>query len=249
MITNEGDAMIIDISSKGKVIKMVSVVIPAFNEEEAVMATIEEVHQSLKGIVHEIVIVDDGSADSTGDLAAKAGAKVKRHPHNLGYGASLKTGIAAAKYDTIVLTDADGTYPSAEIPVLLQEYQKGFDMVVGARTGQRNLDSIFKSPLRRILKYLVEYTTGRKIPDVNSGLRVFSKRSILPYMGHLCDTFSFTTSLTLAYMMTGRFVSHVPIPYHARIGTTKVRLFRDMFRTLNILFKLYYTIIRSKYLY
>jgi len=104
--------------------------------------------------------------------------------------------------------------------------------VVGARSGKHYRESAFKSPLRKFLKYLVEFTAGRSIPDINSGLRVFSRSAIMPYFPHLCDTFSFTTSVTLAYMMTGRTVTYLPIPYHQRIGESKVRLFRDSLRTL-----------------
>jgi hypothetical protein len=113
---------------------------------------------------------------------------------------------------------------------------------VGARTGPHYRESLVKSPLRRILKWLVEFTVGRPIPDVNSGLRVFSRQDVAPYLGTLCNTFSFTTSLTLAYMMTGRFVTYLPIPYRARVGSTKVRLFRDGLRTLQYIVQaiLYY---------
>jgi hypothetical protein len=88
----------------------------------------------------------------------------------------------------------------------------------------------------------VEFTTGRRIPDVNSGLRVFSRREALPLLDNLCDTFSFTTSLTLAYLMTARFVGYLPIAYHTRVGTTKVRLLRDSLRTLQFIVQaiLYY---------
>jgi glycosyltransferase involved in cell wall biosynthesis len=157
---------------------------------------------------------------------------VVQRPHNLGYGSAIKAGILHASNDTIAIIDADLTYPVDAIPVLLTEFGKGFDMVVGARTGEHYRESALKAPLRSLLKLLVEYTAERDVPDVNSGLRIFSKRSIEPYLSHLCDTFSFTTSLTLAYMMTGRFVKYVPIAYHERVGQTKVRLFKDALRTL-----------------
>jgi glycosyltransferase involved in cell wall biosynthesis len=157
---------------------------------------------------------------------------VVRHPHNLGYGRSIKDGIAAAANDTLVIADADGTYPLDRIPSMLEEYRKGFDMVVGARHGRHYRDSLLKFPLRLFLKWLVEFATGRDVPDVNSGLRVFSKATVQPSLRLLSDSFSFTTSLTLCYMMTGRFVAYVPIPYHPRVGTSKVRLVRDSLRTL-----------------
>ncbi len=213
----------------------VSVVVPAYNEENGIELTvhsIQNVFQRAGFGNYEVVVVDDGSSDRTGQFAHRAGARVVTHPHNVGYGRSLKDGITAARHDTIVITDADGTYPVERIPDLLQQYVRGFDMAVGQRTGQHYKESIIKAPLRSILKYLVEFTAGRRIPDINSGLRVFRRETVMPYFQHLCDTFSFTTSLTLAYMMTGRFVTYLPMDYHSRIGKTKVRLFRESLRTL-----------------
>ncbi len=221
---------------------MISVVIPAYNEGPAIAQSIRGVREALGETGAEVVVVDDGSRDDTAEQARAAGARVIRHPHNLGYGAALKTGIAAAEHDTIVITDADGTYPVDEIPALLEEYRRGYHMVVGARTGRHYYESFLKSPLRLMLKWLVEFTVGRTIPDVNSGLRVFSKRDVMPYFSTLCNTFSFTTSVTLAYMMTSKFVAYRPIPYHPRVGSTKVRLFRDSLRTLQYIVEaiLYY---------
>lgn len=213
----------------------VSIVIPAYDEENGIELTVRSIHEVFDHIGfknYEIVVVDDGSSDRTAQRAREAGARVVTHPHNVGYGRSLKDGIAASRYDTVVITDADGTYPVEQIPALLQQYARGFDMVVGQRTGGYYRESAIKAPLRSILKLLVEYTAGRRIPDINSGLRVFRRETVMPYFQHLCDTFSFTTSLTLAYMMTGRFVTYLPMEYHSRIGKTKVRLFRESLRTL-----------------
>lgn len=213
---------------------MISIVIPAYNEAEVIERSISELRDSLTkhGLTAEIVVVDDGSADGTGELAKKAGATTIRNPHNVGYGLALKAGIRVAANDTIVIIDADLTYPVEAIPVLLAEYRKGFDMVVGARTGHHYEGGALKGPLRKLLQFLVEFTAGREVPDANSGLRIFSKKVISSYLQHLCDTFSFTTSLTLAYMMTGRFVQYVPITYHVRLGKSKVRLFKDSLRTM-----------------
>lgn len=228
---------------------MISIIIPAYNEQDAIVETVKSARRVLTddGIEPcEILVVDDGSSDETANLAREAGAEVIKHPHNIGYGRSLKDGIRNAKFDTVVITDADGTYPLDEIPSLLKEYKNGFNMVVGARTGKHYRESWFKAPLRMILKWLVEFTAGRKIPDINSGLRVFSKKEAIPYLNHLCDTFSFTTSITLAYMMTGKYVSYIPIPYSKRVGQSKVRLFRDSLRTLQYIVQsiLYYNPIK-----
>lgn len=217
---------------------MISVIIPAYNEESVINSTISglrKIFSEIKADDAEIILVDDGSTDKTFEISEAAGAVTIRHPHNIGYGRSLKDGITTAKHDTIVITDADGTYPLEMIPVLLNEYKKGFNMVVGARQGENYDESFKKKILRLILKKLVEFTAGRKIPDINSGLRIFSRKEVLPYFSKLCDTFSFTTSLTLAYMMNGKFVSYIPISYHKREGKTKVRLFRDSMRTLQFI--------------
>lgn len=214
---------------------MISIVIPALNEEAAIASTVLELKTVLENAQltpYDIVVVDDGSSDATARLAQGAGARVVSHPHNVGYGKSLKDGIIAARFDMIVITDADGTYPIHDIPRLVAEYRRGFDMVVGARKGKHYKESIIKTPLRWILKSIVEFTATRKIPDINSGLRVFSRGTVIPYFNHLCDTFSFTTSMTLAYMMNSRFVHYIPIEYFERSGRTKVKLFRDSLRTM-----------------
>ena len=214
---------------------MISVVIPALNEQDEIGKTVTRVREVLSGSgagAYEVVVVDDGSHDETRARAESAGARVLRHPHNVGYGRSLKDGIAAARYDTIIINDADGTYPCEAIPALLARYNEGFDMVVGARSGKHYRESLIKMPLRRVLRFIVEFTAGRSIPDINSGLRVFRRSTALGYFDHLCDTFSFTTSMTLAYMMTGKFVAYVPIDYSKRVGKSKVRLLRDSMKTL-----------------
>jgi polyisoprenyl-phosphate glycosyltransferase len=214
---------------------MLSVVIPAFDEEDAIGQTVRAVRETLAAsdiAPFEIIVVDDGSADRTRDLAAAEGARVIRHLHNLGYGRSLKDGIDAAQYDAVAITDADGTYPIQDIPRLFAIYGEGYHMVVGSRTGKHFRQSVIKSPLRWVLQHLVEYTASRNIPDINSGLRIFSRLHATIYFERLCDTFSFTTSLTLAFMMNGLFVVYVPIEYYKRIGRTKVRLLSDSLRTL-----------------
>jgi glycosyltransferase involved in cell wall biosynthesis len=214
---------------------MISVIIPALNERNAIVETINRVNAVLAGAQltpFEIVVVDDGSSDDTGQLAEQAGARVLRHPHNIGYGRSLKDGILAATYDTIVISDADGSYPLEAIPSLVERFNQGFDMVVGARTGPNYRESMLKSPLRAVLKMIVEFTANREIPDINSGLRVFRKQVAAGYFDHVSNLFSFTTSLTLAYMMNSKFVDYINIGYNERIGRSKVHLFRDSLRTL-----------------
>ena len=169
---------------------MISVIIPAYNEENAIENTVRNAFLALNQSEFqpaEVIVVDDGSTDNTSKEAEKAGAKVMQHPHNIGYGRSLKDGIRAATYDTIVILDGDGTYPVEEIPNIVRRYHSGFDMVVGERRGKHYHESLLKKGLRLILQALVEFTSGRKIPDINSGLRVFSKATVVPYFSRLCE--------------------------------------------------------------
>jgi len=214
---------------------MISVVIPAFNEEGAIGNTINEVIKVFKDAnitPYEVVIVNDGSTDNTAAEALASGATVISNPHNMGYGYSLKRGITIAKYDTIAITDADMTYPFEYIPEFIKEKERGVDLVIGERTGKHYRESFFKAILRRILKFFVEFTADRRINDINSGLRVFSRITVMEYFDRLCDTFSFSTSQTLAYMMNSKFVTYIPIPYNKRKGKSKVKLFKDSVRTL-----------------
>jgi glycosyltransferase involved in cell wall biosynthesis len=224
---------------------MISVILPALNEAGAVAKVIDAFHRTLQssGVRdYEIIVVDDGSADGTGRVAAEAGAIVVRHPHNVGYGHSIKDGVRRAKYDTIVLSDADGTYPIDHLPELLAQYKEGFDLVIGQRMNTDDYDPLQKRVLRRIFRRFAQVIAGRRVPDVNSGLRVFDKALVTEHFPILSDAFSFTTSQTLSYMLGGRFVSFVAVPYHWREGQSKVRLLKDSFRTLQFVVRtvLYY---------
>ena len=213
---------------------MISVVIPAFNEEGSIENTIKELHDVLKKMKFsrfEIILVDDGSTDKTKKITKKLNIKVISNPENIGYGFSLKRGITKAKFETVWIIDADQTYPIEEFPKLYEQYLKGFDMVIGQRTGNFYIESPLKFFLRRILKFLVEFVATKKIPDINSGMRIFNRDTIKVFFPHLSDTFSFSTSSTLAYIMNKKFVSFIPIKYKKRAGRSKVNLFKDSFKT------------------
>lgn len=212
-----------------------SVVIPAYNEEGAILDTISQLNDTLNTeMPHEIVVVNDGSTDRTGEILTQntfQNVSVVHHGHNKGYGASLKTGIRHSKYPIVVITDADGTYPNHRILELVGELQNN-GMVVGARVGKNVRIPLIRRPAKWCINQLANYLSGVKIPDLNSGLRIFDKETLLKYIHILPNGFSFTTTISLAMLTCGEDVKYVPIEYSARIGKSKIRPIRD---TLNFI--------------
>ena len=204
--------------------RAVSVIIPAFNEAGHVAEQVRAVQDVLRasGWEHEILVVDDGSTDGTAAAAAESGVRVIRHRRNRGYGAALKSGVTAAKYDWALITDADGTYPASSIPQLLAHSDDN-DMVVGARTGEHVRIPAARRPAKWLLGALASYLAGQRLPDLNSGLRLM-RRSLIERYAHLLPSgFSFTTTITLACACNDHPVQYVPIDYHARLGESKIR--------------------------
>ena len=202
----------------------ISIIIPAYNEEKAIASQIEAVKNVLNThkITHELIVVDDGSSDNTAKQAKRSDVCLIHHPENRGYGASLKTGISAAKNETIVIIDADVTYPAEAIPSLLIKAQE-YDMVVGARTGSNVHIPFVRKPAKWFLQKLAGYLAGRPIPDLNSGLRVMKKPIVEMFYHILPSGFSFTTTITLAFFCNDYSVYYLPIEYKKRVGKSKIR--------------------------
>jgi glycosyltransferase involved in cell wall biosynthesis len=201
----------------------VSVVLPCYNEQAAVAAGVEAIREVLTthGITHEIIVVDDGSVDATAAEAMRVSARVLRHHRNRGYGASIKTGMLAAKYDTIVISDSDGTYPPQAIPELVRQLERA-DMVVGSRTGKNVHIPWVRRPAKWFINQLAAVIAGQRIPDLNSGLRAFRRPCLRQYLAILSNRFSFTTTSTLALLADDYRVLYYPIDYHKRIGQSKI---------------------------
>lgn len=213
-----------------------SLIIPAYNEENGIRGVIEEIKTNLSSIdcPLEIIVVDDGSSDGTGEVIRGIGGILSLcHEVNKGYGAAIKTGIRAASHRFVGITDADGTYPSARIPDLLSAMEKDeLEMVVGARTGDNVRIPLLRKPAKWTLSKIANYLAREKIPDLNSGLRIFRKNTAIRFFNILPDQFSFTTTITLAMFMNGYRVRFIPIDYHQRVGKSKIRPIYD---TLNFL--------------
>ena len=162
------------------------------------------------------------SCGRTPKVAAAEGAAVVSLPENRGYGAALKVGIRRARHETIVITDADGTYPAGAIPGLLEGLGE-YEMVVGARTGSRVAMPRARRPAKWFLTRLASYLAGRRIPDLNSGLRIMHRSLVRRFEHLLPDGFSFTTTITLAALCSGALVRYSPIDYKPRLGDSKIR--------------------------
>jgi glycosyltransferase involved in cell wall biosynthesis len=211
----------------------VSVVIPARNEAGAVGEVVTQVAATLRshpgGGEFEIIVVDDGSTDGTGELAQKAGARVVRVEVSRGYGAALKRGIRSAASPHVCVVDADQTYSLAEVPAMLRLLDEGADQVVGVRVGH-------VQPLRRFVKRLITRFAGalarQPIADLNSGLRCFQRDLVRPTLGLFPDGFSFTTTLTMVGLLDGWEMRWFPVAYGARTGASKFKPVRDTLRLL-----------------
>ena len=216
-----------------------SIVIPVFNEEDAVVKTVKDIYylMSKNNMSFEIILVDDGSTDKSVDeihnfIEEKFdNVKVIYHRRNLGYGAALKSGFKVSKYDKIVITDADATYPNEQIPKLLN-YIGDYDMVVGARTGKNVKIPLIRKPAKWVINQLANYLTNYKIPDLNSGLRVLKKPLVNKFLHYLPDGFSLTSTITLALLTNGYTIKYVSIDYMTRKGKSKIKPIQD---TLNFI--------------
>src|SRR6185369_17452596 len=141
---------------------LVSIVIPAFNEGDSIAEVVGVLRAAASW--REIIVVDDGSTDGTGERAAAAGATVVRHPYNMGNGAAVKNGIRRATGEFILIVDADGQHPPEDalrIAARLGEY----DLVVGARSSKTQATHARRGG-NALLNWLASYLAGRPIPDL-----------------------------------------------------------------------------------
>ena len=221
----------------------ISIVIPVFNEEQGLKKAAGQMNELLKKVndEFEVIFVDDGSSDGSSDILDSFDNprfRIIRHEVNKGYGASLKTGIKNAKYEHIVITDADCTYPTEKIPELVEVYEKGqYDMVVGARKGKNVQIPLIRKPAKWFLRRLAEYLAGRRIPDLNSGFRIMRKEVVEKFINILPDGFSFTTTITLSMLTNNHSVKYIDINYKHRRGNSKIRPIYDTINFVQLILR------------
>ncbi|RJO61591.1 MAG: glycosyltransferase family 2 protein [Dehalococcoidia bacterium] len=212
---------------------LITVLLPAYNEEASIGETIKSIRQLYPNF--EVLVVDDGSTDQTMRIAVEAGANVWPHPYNIGNGAAVKTGLRCASGDWVVMMDADGQHNPADIGRLL-EHRERYDMIVGAR-GRISQANLHRNIANRIYNALASYVTKFKVEDLTSGFRAVRTETARKFIYLLPNTFSYPSTLTLAYLRSGRSIKYVPIKTGTRKGKSKISLLRDGVRFFLIITK------------
>ncbi len=213
----------------------VSIIIPAYNEAETIKDVIEKIRKIDTDL--EIIVVNDGSTDQTGEIARETGVIVYSHPYNLGNGASIKSGIRIASGDILVFIDGDGQHEPEEIVKMLQYFPE-YDMVVGARA-RKDQVSLFRGIGNRMLNWLAGYVAKFKIQDLTSGFRAVKTEIAQSLLYLLPNTYSYPTTMTLGVLRNGRSLKYLPIEVKKRArGKSNIRIFRDGVRFFMIITKI-----------
>jgi glycosyltransferase involved in cell wall biosynthesis len=213
----------------------ISIVLPAKNEAENLEALLPRLLQAYGD--QEIIVVNDGSTDSTLEVCQRHGVRVVSHPYSMGNGAAIKSGARAATGEILVFMDADGQHDPADIERLLARFEEGYEMVVGARqvdthaSGGRRLANYFYNRLASVM-------TGYRIDDLTSGFRAARARHFRKFLYLLPNGFSYPTTSTMAFFRSGMPVAYVPIRAGKREGKSKIKVLRDGLRFFIIIIKI-----------
>jgi glycosyltransferase involved in cell wall biosynthesis len=223
-----------------------SVILPAYDEQEAIGQVLGEIVEALseEPIRYEILVVDDASTDRTAVLAEQFArscwqcpVRVIRCGAHRGAGAARKEGIRRARGDLVVMLDADGTYPADAIPRLLACFP-AYDQVNGARTSEQGDLPWLRRPAKWLIRKLACYLTGHPIPDLNTGLKAFKREEMLRWLWVVPDGFSCVTTMTLAFLTNGYAVKYLPVTYRSRIGRSKFHPLKDSLAYLSTVLRM-----------
>lgn len=214
-----------------------SVIIPAYNEAEGLKGLLEKMTADGYHKEYEIIVVDDGSNDGTGEIASTFPVRVVRHSSNKGYGASLKTGIRKASGDYVITMDSDGQHDPkylAEISRLLLNNE----MVIGTRSSASHQVKN-RQMGKRVIRWVGEYLVEQKLPDYNSGFRGFQKELITGMLHIMPNGFSFSTTSTLAFLKEGYTIGTMPIDVAPRQGrSSNVKFIKDGSKTIMLILRI-----------
>lgn len=212
-----------------------SIVIPAKDEEAGLASLLPDLTAQYPEA--EIIVVNDGSSDSTGQVCRDAGVKVITHPYAKGNGAAVKAGARAATGEYIVFMDGDGQHAAEDVARLMAEVDKGYDLVVGARSGKGSQASMARWSANTFYNAFASWMVDRKIPDLTSGFRCVHRKKFLSFLYLLPNGFSYPTTSTMAFFRAGYSVGFVPITVSKRIGSSHINIVKDGVRFLLIIFK------------
>lgn len=204
-----------------------SIVLPAKNEAQNIAPLIRKI-QSLN-LGAEIIVVNDGSTDTTAQLAIDLGVRVITHPYSLGNGAAVKTGARNATGDILVFMDADGQHNPEDIPELLSKLHEGYDMVVGARHPSTH-SSLMRRFGNAIYNRMASFMTQYRIEDLTSGYRAVRAEKFRKFLYLLPNGFSYPTTSTMAFFRSGFHVGYVPIHAGIRKGNSHINIIKDGYR-------------------
>ncbi|MDD4994888.1 MAG: glycosyltransferase family 2 protein [Patescibacteria group bacterium] len=218
----------------------ISIVIPCYNEEATVANVLDglaRVAEKCTSHTFEIIAIDDKSEDGTlKTLESRSDIKIIRNPYNLGYGASLKRGIKTAAGKWIFIIDADGTYPVEKLSDFFP-FMDSYDMIVGARVTKVNHTEFIRRVPKKFVNWFAGWLVNRKIPDLNSGMRLFKKDICFEFWGLYPSRYSFTSTITMAFLKNDYLVKFLPIDYHKRVGESGIRPW-NFFTYINLIFKI-----------
>ena len=214
----------------------ISVVIPARNEAASLRVLLPQLIKLVPDA--EILVVDDGSTDDTSAVCRESGVKHLRHPYPKGNGAAIKTGARAAEGKVIVFMDGDGQHKPEDVPVLIEKFQEGYDMVVGARqTGSQA--GLHRAAANDIFSRFASWMVMQPIADLTSGFRVVHASRFRQFLYLLPNGFSYPTTITMSFFRAGYSVAYVPIHSPRRSsGASHIHPLRDGVRFLLIIIKI-----------
>jgi glycosyltransferase involved in cell wall biosynthesis len=226
-----------DRADRSAVRPRVSVVIPCLDEAETIAECVTQAHAALdeSGMAGEVIVVDNGSSDDSGNLAGAAGALVVEEPRR-GYGSAYLAGLAVARGDYIVMLDADLTYDFREIPRFVQELENGAQLVVGNRMGSIARGAMpFLSRLGNpLLSGFLNVLHRTNIRDAHCGMRAL-RRDVLPALNLRTVGMEFASEMVIRATRERLDVREIPIELHPRVGSSKLSPFRDGWRHLRLI--------------